>query len=181
MFKKTVRAAVVAVMPATLAAGCLVIGATEHRVRFNDDGGGEARLRLVDIRSDGETDSAVTRDFAIMMSSFEEDGVQDFERGGRRVRTKRFQVHGDTLSAEVIYSFTAPQEIEGLVVTHEEKYVVVGEGRIIVSTNGKIKLWGAGGTRIVWPGDARRLQYVIREDLLPPSVSLARLYQRYRK
>lgn len=165
------------VLTGVLTAGCLLIGATEHRIRFRDDGSGEARLRLIDIRSDGETDSAVALDLTIMLSSFRDEGVKDFERGGRRIRSKQFVVHGDTLTAEVIYAFAGPEDIEGLVVTRDEMYVIVGQGRIVAHTNGTIVPIGGGSVKVVWPADARRLSYEIRETALPPSVPLARWYQ----
>jgi hypothetical protein len=162
-----------------MCAGCLIVRVTEHRIRIDDDGSGEARLRLTDLRSDAEADSAVAEDFAIMISSFEEKGIQDFEKGGRRVRSKRFLVHGDTLSAEIVYSFASTDDIEGLVVNREEMYVVVREGRTVMRTNGTVRLQGGNSVRIVWPRDCRRLSYEIREDRLPPSVSLAGWYRRY--
>jgi len=53
--------------------------ATEHRVNLHPDGSGEAVLRLIDIRSDETSDSLAERDCRIMMSSFEQEGVKDFE------------------------------------------------------------------------------------------------------
>ncbi len=159
--------------------GCLLVRTTEHRIKLNDGGGGEAYMRLTDIRSDGVTDSARIRDFGVMMSSAELDGIKDFERNGRKVTSKQFMVNGDTLSAEITYTFTQLEMIEGIKIKDEEIFVVVNDGRDIVRTNGKIKSWERGSQRIVWPIDTKRIMYQIRERSLPPSVSLSELYIRY--
>jgi hypothetical protein len=155
---------------------CIVVGMTEHRVEFRADGAGKAWLRLTDIRSDGVTDSSAERDFNIMMDSFEKEGIGDFEKGGRKVTNKRFIVHGDTLSAEIEYTFMSKADIEGLNVTEQEMYVVIPENRDVVWTNGRVSPWERGTMRIVWDLDEGSLVYHVREKHLPSSISLAPLY-----
>lgn len=159
--------------------GCLLIRTTEHRIQFKSDGSGEALMRLVDIRSDGATDSARIRDFGVMMASVEKEGAQAFEKEGRRIVSTQFMVRGDTLDAEISYTFPKFDSVEGLKKMDDELFVVVNAGREILRTNGKIKPWEHNSTRIVWPKDARRLMYQIREKTLPASTSLAALYLRY--
>jgi hypothetical protein len=160
--------------------GCLLVGTTEVRVRLNDDGSGEAVMRLVDIRSDAESDSAVAHDFQVMMSSFDEREAPDFKAHGRKVTRKRFFVQGDTLIAEVAYTFTSIEAVEGLRVRNDEMYLVVGEGRDLVETNGKVRTGEKGAIRVVWDKDAKRLMYQIREKSIPPSRSLVPLYLKSR-
>ncbi|MBP2671148.1 MAG: hypothetical protein H6Q85_1214, partial [candidate division NC10 bacterium] len=85
--------------------GCLFVRETEHRIKVNEDGGGEAWIRLIDLRSDGTTDSSVTADLEGMLASFEGDVDKEFERRGRTLVAKKFLLKGDTLSAELQYSF----------------------------------------------------------------------------
>jgi hypothetical protein len=160
--------------------GCLLVGTTEVRVRLNDDGSGEAVMRLVDIRSDAESDSAVVHDFQVLMSSLDQREVPDFEAHGRKVTRKQFLVQGDTLIAEVVYTFTSVEAVEGLRVRDDEMYLVVGEGRDLVKTNGKVRTGEKGAIRVVWAKDAKRLMYQIREKSIPPSRSLAPLYLKSR-
>jgi hypothetical protein len=162
-------------MAATLPA-CVIVGMTEHRVEFRTDGAGRAWLRLTDIRSDGVNDSSAVRDFNIMMDSFEKEGIGDFEKGGRRITNKRFIVHGDTLSAEVEYTFESKEDIEGLNMTDEEMFIVVPEDRDVVWTNGRISPWERGTLRIVWDLDVKSISYHVREKYLPSSISLAPFY-----
>jgi hypothetical protein len=158
---------------------CLLIRTTEHRIKLNDKGGGEALLRLVDLRSDAANDSILARDYAIMMASVQKEGVERFELGGRKVTSKRFYVSGDTLTAELAYTFPNLDQIEGLNVKPDELFFVIPETREIVKTNGKIESWANDAHRIVWPRDAKRLMYQVREKLLPRTMSLAPLYLKY--
>ena len=168
-----------AVLPALLLSGCLLIGTTEHRIRLNENGSGEAVMRLIDIRSDARSDSALARDYAVMMASIQKEGVEAFEKGGRKVTAKRFYASGDTLSAEITYTFPNLDQIEGLKVREDELFVVVNEGREVVRTNGRVKSWTRGAQRIVWPRDAKRLMYQISEKSVPSSTSLAPLYRKF--
>jgi hypothetical protein len=157
--------------------GCLFVRETEHRIKLNDDGSGEAQLRLVDIRSDGATDSAVTSDLNDMMASFESDLEDEFARRGRTLEAKRLLVQGDTLNAELLYSFRKLTAIEGLMVTPDELAIIVGPEREIVRTNGTIRPWHQNSLKISWPRDAERMLYRIRERTVPPSVMLGSQYR----
>jgi hypothetical protein len=161
---------------ALVAQGCILIRTTEHRIQVRDDGSGEAVLRLIDLRSDEPRDSSVSRDFSIMISSFEKGGIEDFEKSGRKVTGKRFFVQGDTLIAEIAYTFPSLDAIEGLRVTSDEVFVVVNPGRVIARTNGSIESWENSHQRIVWDRDAKRIFFRISEQTIPPSKSLAHLY-----
>jgi hypothetical protein len=164
-----------------LAQGCIVVRTTEHRIQVREDGSGEAVLRLIDLRSDETADSSVAHDFAIMMSSFETSGIQDFEKMGRKVTGKRFYVQGDTLIAEITYTFPSLDAIEGLRITRDELFVVVNQGRVVARTNGSIEQWEKTQERIVWDRDAKRLLFRISEQTIPPSRSLAQYYLNWMK
>ncbi len=160
-----------------LVPGCILIRTTEHRITINEDGSGDAVLRLIDLRSDETVDSLIQRDFRIMLSSYESEGQEKFERDGRRISEKRLYARADTLYAEISYSFASLMDIDGLHVTETELYVVVPDGREVVRTNGRVAPWRGEDRRIVWKRDSRRLLFQIREKNLPPSTSLARLYR----
>jgi hypothetical protein len=157
--------------------GCILIRSTEHRISVNNDGTGEAVLRLIDLRSDELADSLVQRDFRIMMSSYEKEGEAEFSRQGRTITAKKLYTRADTLYAEIGYTFANLQAIEGLHVTDTEIYVVVPATRHVVRTNGQIEPWTGDAKRILWKRDARRLLYQITENSLPSSASLARYYR----
>jgi hypothetical protein len=169
------------VLGAAMWSGCLQVRTVEHRIKLNKDGTGEHMLRLLDIRSDGSTDSAVTHDFNVMMSSYEQGGGTEFNTGGRSLTYKKLYTRSDTLVAEVAYSFKDLAAIEGLRVKEDELFVVVGPTREIVRTNGKIKTDENDQHFIIWDRDTPRLYYVIREKEVPPSVSLAPLFRGERK
>ena len=120
---------------------CLLVRTTEHHIKLNKNGSGEGVMRLIDIRSDGRTDSLVARDYAVMMASIEKEGVVEFEKGGRKVTSKQFFAAGDTLSAEISYTFPNLSQVEGLKLRKDEMFVVVNKGREIIRTNGSVESW----------------------------------------
>jgi hypothetical protein len=178
---KIVTAACVAVaaLAGSLAlSGCLFVRETEHRIKLNDEGGGEALVRLIDIRSDGTTDSSVTADLEDMLASFEGDVEKEFERRGRTLVGRKLVLEGDTLNAELKYTFGRLTAVEGLLVTAEELAIIVAEDREIVRTNGTVSAWHQNTQKIAWPRDARRLMYRVRERVVPPSVPLGPQYRK---
>ncbi len=173
------HAAVVLAATAVLVtvSGCLQVRMTEHRITLNRDGSGEHSLRMIDIRSDGATDSAVTHDYRVMISSFDSGAEQEFAARGRTIAGKKLYTRGDTLFGELTYTFKEIVAVEGLRIRGDEIFVVVPAGRDIVRTNGSVRGKEGETRRIVWGRDAERLVYVIREKVLPPSVSLAPYYR----
>ena len=161
--------------------GCLQVRTTEHRITLNKDGGGEHRLRMIDIRSDGATDSAVAYDYRVMMSSFDAGVTKEFDKQGRTVIDKKLYTRGDTLIAELTYSFKDLAAAEGLRVREDEFFVVVPPEREIIRCNGEIEEQKGGGSRIVWDRDAARLVYVLRDKVYPSGRSLAPYYRGEKK
>ena len=165
---------------ALLLPGCLLIRTTEHRIKLTEKGSGEAMMRLIDLRSDAVNDSVLNRDYSVMMTSVQKEGITEFERGGRKVTATRFFAGGDTLTAEIFYTFPALDQVEGLKMNKDELFVVVTQGREVVRTNGSVESWARKSQRIVWPRDAKLLTYVITEKKMPPATrSLAPLYQKF--
>lgn len=175
--RRSMRIALATLAIFVLLPGCIFIRTTEHRISMNDDGSGEAVLRLIDLRSDELVDSLVQRDFRIMMSSYEKEGEEQFSRQGRTITNKKLFTVADTLNAEIAYTFEHLQALEGMHVTNTEIYVVVPSTRRVVRTNGKIQPWTGDAVRIVWTRDARRLSYQITEISVPPGTSLAPFYR----
>ena len=166
-------------LPAILS-GCILVRTTEHRIKLNENGSGEALLRLIDIRSDAQTDSLVRRDFDQMMKTYDKFGAEEFEKFGRKITGKQFVVHRDTLILEISYTFPHPESVEGLHITKDGFTMGVNASREVLKTNGTLQNLKPGFQQILWDLSARRLMYVIREKTLPPSVSLADLYLRMR-
>ena len=150
-------------LPPFLMLGCLEIRTTEHRIRVNEDGSGDHSLRLIDIRSDAQGDSAVGADYQGLVGAFEKELDKEFEVKGRKITDKKLYARGDTLIGELTYTVRDISHIEGLRVTADEIFVNVGPEREIVRTNGKITPGERNQTKITWERDATRLLYIIRE------------------
>ena len=88
---------------------------------------------------------------------------------------------GDSLVAEIAYQFPSLTAVEGLRITAEELFVVVPEGRVVARTNGRVETWQSHDQRIVWPRDAVRLLFQIREKDISRSTSLAGLFRAHTK
>jgi hypothetical protein len=157
--------------------GCLQVNTTEHRIKLNKDGSGEHMLRLIDIRSDGATDSAVVHDFNALMASYNEGAAKEFAGPGRTVIDRKLYTRGDTLVGEMTYTVKEPGAIEGLHVTEAELSISVAPSRVIVRTNGQVRRDDRGYQHVVWDRDASRLLYSIREKEMPPAVSLAAMFR----
>lgn len=164
-------------LSAVFGPGCLLVVTTEHRIKLNDNGSGEGRLILTDIRSDGTTDSARAADLALLVSIHDSAAGAQFERRGRTLTQRRLFTHGDTLSGEIFYTFRTPLAVDGLAWTREGFSIVIPAGADIVKTNGEVEDWLGGAKRIRWDLDARRLMYRVCERQVRPSVSLSALYR----
>ena len=159
--------------------GCLLVRTSEHIITLKSDGSGHGIIHLIDIRSDARADSLVRRDFDEMMKAYGATKVNEFEQYGRRITAKHLHVRGDTLMAEITYTFSFLDAIDGLRATKDEIMLVFGSGREVVRSNGKASRTENDGTRITWKRDAERLVYEVRERELPQSTSLAFLYRKY--
>lgn len=164
-----------------LTQGCLVVRTTEHIIKINDDRSGEGVIHLIDIRSDAGSDSLVRRDFDDLMHLLSAKKVEEFERFGRTITSKKVQVRGDTLMGEVTYIFSSLNAIDGLRVRRDGMSLIFSPEREIVRTNGDVTHNDKNETIISWDTDAKRLVYVVREKLLPASASLVPLWLRYAK
>jgi hypothetical protein len=142
-------------------------------------GSGEGVVHLIDIRSTSLSDSLVQEDFDELMTAYGAAKVEEFETYGRTITGKRLRVRGDTLMAEVTYTFSSLGAIDGLRVTEDEMTMAFAADKEVTRTNGKMSQTADGGTLITWERDAERLVYEVREKQVPPSTSLAPLYMRY--
>jgi hypothetical protein len=173
-----IGAAIVCII-SVCAPGCLFVRTTEHIFTIREDGTGEGVIHLTDIRSDAITDSLVKRDFDDMMAAYGSRKIAEFEKRGRSITAKRLRVRGDTLMAEITYAFLSPEAIDGLRINNDEVSMMFAPEREVVRTNGKVSKTDKHETHIVWPRDAKRFIYEVREKELPPTVSIAFLYQKY--
>jgi hypothetical protein len=157
--------------------GCLLVHSTEHHVRLNPDGSGEAILRLHNLRSDGVTDSAIASDVARLLTAYNVSGTAMFEQNTRKIQGKQFMIQGDTLGVEIRYTFKALEGVEGLRENADILFLAVGPDNEIVRTDGKVEPWMNDLRRIVWPREATHIFYVIRERTPRRSTSIVRWYR----
>jgi hypothetical protein len=172
-----IRLAMGLALLAAVVPGCLLVHSTEHHIRLNPDGSGEAILRLHNLRSDGATDSAIASDVARLLTAFNVSGTAMFEQNTRKIQGKQFMLEGDTLGVEIRYTFKSLEGVEGLRENADYLFLAVGPDNEIVRTNGKVEPWINDLRRIVWPREATHLSYVIRERTPRRSTSIVRWYR----
>ena len=159
--------------------GCLLVRTSEHIITLRADGSGEGVIHLIDIRSDAKSDSLVRKDFDELMKAYGAEKVDEFEQLGRKITAKRLRVGGDTLMAEIVYTFNSLDAISGLRVTEDDMTLLFGSDREVRRTNGNKSRTEDGGTLVAWEREAERMMYEVREKQMPPSKSLAFLYRQY--
>jgi hypothetical protein len=159
--------------------GCLFVRTSEHIITVKPNGSGEGIIHLIDIRSTAPSDSLVKIDFDELMNAYGAAEVEEFESYGRKITGKRLRVLGDTLMAEITYTFNSLGAIDGLRATKDEMTLTFAPEREVMRTNGKKSQTEDGGTLITWKRDAERLVYEVQEKQIPASKSLAHLYMRY--
>ncbi len=157
--------------------GCIEVRTTDHRIWFRKDGSGEGIMRLIDIRSDESSEKKMREDFDILMKIYLEEGLDQLENTGRKVTSKRLYTTGDTLTAEIRYTFPSRLALEELRVTDTELFVIVPGDKVVGKTNGDVESFGNGRQRIVWDVDVPRIAYQISERSLPAGASLAPFYR----
>ena len=155
--------------------GCLLVGHTQYRAAILPDGSARLAVRYIDLRSDGETDSAVVRDLDILLDSFRTDG--DHLPPGVSLVEKHLGLHGDTLVAEVLLEAAGLGEMEGFSLQNGRPTVTVPAGQQITWTNGAVSRWQEGGLRIQWSDTATHIEFDMRPASTTSARTLAPLYR----
>ena len=155
--------------------GCLLVGHTQYRAEILPDGSARVVLRYIDLRSDGETDSAVVRDLDILLDSFRSDG-EHLPRGVLLME-KHLGLQGDTLVAEVLLEAADLADMEGFSRQEGLPTVIVPAGQQITWTNGAVSRWHEGGLRIQWRDTARYIECDVRPSTNSGARTLAPLYR----
>ena len=158
--------------------GCLIVRTTEHRIKFTGDGSGEAMIRLIDIRSDGKNEDEIANDFNSLMEVYNAKGLSEFENEARTVTSKQLIVRGDSLIAEIRYTFSSLEGLEGFRSHKDEIFVAVAPRNEVVKSNGSVESYEKNRVRIRWDRSDKKLMYQITEKDFPSSVSLARRFLR---
>jgi hypothetical protein len=159
--------------------GCLLVTRTDHHVEILPDGRALVTVRYIDIRSDGETDSAAVRDLEILLDSFASAGQGEHLPPGVRLLEKHLGLQHDTLVAEVRLGAPVITAVEGFFLQDGCPTVLVPEGELIARTNGAVSRWHDGGLRIQWSDTTTCLEFDIQSLPATTGHPLARLYREH--
>jgi len=157
--------------------GCLLVEHMEHRVERQADGSALVTVRYVDLRSDGETDSAVVRDLEILLDSFASAGEGEPLSPGGRMLEKHIGLQGDTLVVEVLLRAPDLTAVEGFLFQEGHPTVIVPQGQRITWTNGAVSRWLEGSLRIQWSDTSSHLDFDLKPTYSTKGRSLAPLFR----
>ena len=160
-----------------LAPGCLLVGRTEHRVEVLSDGSALVTVRYIDLRSDGETDSAVVQDLDILLDSFASASAGEHLPQAVLVMEKHLGLQGDALVAEIHLRSPDLATVEGFHLQGGRPTVIIPEGQWITWTNGAVSRWSEGSMRIQWSDTSSHLEFDIQPIQSTEARSLAPLYR----
>jgi len=157
--------------------GCLLVGHMEHRVERQADGSALVSVRYIDLRSDGETDSALVYDLEVLLDSFASAGEGERLSPGERMLEKHIGLQGDTLVVEVLLHAPDLPAVEGFLIQEGLPTVIVPQGQWITWTNGAVSRWLEGSLRIQWSDTSSHLAFDIEPTYSTNGRSLAPLFR----
>ncbi|NUN08479.1 MAG: hypothetical protein HUU54_04810 [Ignavibacteriaceae bacterium] len=160
--------------------GCLVIYKINYTIEMKTEKKGTATVRFYDIRSD-----------AIGNREFEEDKKNLFEylyRGGEIIESlksegkylmkRTLDVNDNKLNGVAVYDFDDINKVEGIRYESGLYYLTLQTEDSVLTTNGSIE-YNPLYKRIIWSGDAKKLQFEILAD--KPERNTRELVSHFRK
>ena len=145
--------------------GCIIFNKISYVITFNDDQGGTAMLYISDITSDATDEEAFAQDtsglFTQMLKSNE--FIDEMNKEGRSITSRRLIVNGENLDAEVKYNFNNISVVENF--SHEDGFyfLTVQPVDSIISTNGQI-IVSKNYKRILWDDKVKVLKFEMFSD-----------------
>lgn len=140
--------------------GCLQFNTVSYNVYINDDGTGTVKVFLHDIRSDADSVSQFERDksnlFDNMLKSNE--FISSMKKEGKDITSRKLIKNGDTLDAEVVYSFDKISDVENIMKDKDFYYLTLEPTDSVIATNGEV-IVTPEHKRILWAGKMKNLKF----------------------
>ncbi len=97
-------------------AGCIDFYKVSYEINLDTPDKGTAIVHLYDLRSDAATEKDFETDkqniFQFALKS--DDFLQSMKQEGKNIQSRELQVSGDTLDANVVYSFDSITSVENM-------------------------------------------------------------------
>ncbi len=140
--------------------GCIQFNTVSYDVIINDDGTGTVKMFVHDIRSDADSTAQFEQDksklFDYMLKS--DDFLNSMKQEGKDITTRKLFKSGDTLDAEVVYSFDKISDVENIMKDKDFYYLTLEPTDSVISTNGEVVVTQEH-KRILWDSKMKNLKF----------------------
>jgi len=140
--------------------GCIDFYKVSYEINLETPDKGKAVVHLYDLRSDAanekdfETDKQNLFQFALKSSDF----LQSMKQEGKNIQSREVHVSGDTLDANVVYTFDSITSVENMQHDAGFFYLTLEPGDSVISTNGEV-ISSKDRKRILWDRSMKTLRF----------------------
>jgi len=142
--------------------GCIDFYKVSYEINLQTADKGTATVHLYDLRSDAvkemdfETDKQNIFDFALKSDDF----LQSMKQEGKKIQSRELYLSGDTLNANVVYTFDSITSVENMQYNSGFFYLTLEPADSVISTNGEI-ITSKDRKRILWDKSMQTLKFEI--------------------
>lgn len=142
--------------------GCIDFYKVSYTVNLETADKGTATVHLYDLRSDAEKEKDFETDkqniFQYALNS--DDFLQSMKQEGKYIQSRELYAEGDTLNANVVYSFDSITSVENMQQDAGFYYLTLEPTDSVISTNGEI-ISSKDRKRILWDKSMTTLKFEI--------------------
>lgn len=142
--------------------GCIDFYKVSYEIKLETPDKGTAYVHIYDLRSDAakekdlETDKQNIFQYALKSNDF----LQAMKQEGKNIQSRELQVSGDTLDADVVYTFNSITSVENMQHDAGFFYLTLEPTDSVISTNGEI-ISTRDRKRILWDKSMSTLKFEI--------------------
>ncbi len=142
--------------------GCIDFYKVSYEISMETADKGTATVHLYDLRSDAakendlETDKQNIFQYALKSNDF----LQAMRQEGKNIKSRELYARGDTLDANVVYSFNSITSVENMQHDAGFFYLTLEPTDSVISTNGEI-ISSKDRKRILWDKSMKKLRFEI--------------------
>ena len=142
--------------------GCIDFYKVSYEIKLDTPDKGTAYVHIYDLRSDAvkekdlETDKQNIFQYALKSNDF----LQAMKQEGKNIQSREVHVSGDTLDANVVYTFNSIASVENMQHDAGFFYLTLEPTDSVISTNGEI-ISTKDRKRILWDKSMSTLKFEI--------------------
>ncbi len=142
--------------------GCIDFYKVSYVINLDTPDKGTAVVHLYDLRTDAanekdlETDKQNVFQFALKSNDF----LQSMKQEGKNIQSRNVYVSGDTLDANVVYTFDSITSVENMQHDAGFFYLTLEPTDSVISTNGEV-ITSKDRKRILWDKSMKTLKFEI--------------------